>query len=1012
MKRNPYSINDLIDSYRKYKSNVFYSKNLQYQRSIIADFESKRNNVEVVFKKIYDALVSNDAGFFKPIINKIDFKLFNKNVVERNLPKDDRYISNIGADKKVSIEKFNFFISAPIEIFIIDSLWSSIVAGAYYKHNHGVPEYIFGNKVHSNLFKENSSPYIEDRISFKSLHFYERYYPQYLAWKNEAINEVENQYDSNNDCYILTLDFTSFYYSVSLDFGSLFNQLVISDKDYNNFAFLHNIVREVYKKYSLLVSKYFSEVGKDQTIIPIGLLSSGLIANIYLKNFDEKASNIKGLVHYGRYVDDTIFVIKKESLNTEEKENSNLANIILESLFKDVFVKEEKMFRVIGENKLSIKEDTIKLIYFDSKYPRDLIDKLKSTELPASEANLYPDISDDFKSAVSNIFEESISLKVRDADTIKIDSKKLMTSIQGYLFGRIGKSSDVESKKESTELDKVKKNFEKNIDSSISGSVLLDLKDNWFKLMFFENVVFETREKFSEKILKTINELTFSQDEIEKLKTNGYLNIERLIKRFKSSLVEVHNIAKDSVAAITNVQRSGSLSYKLRNCNMIDYSLINLPLINYYNINMTKNVNYFTYDLREFQKVNINDFSLDEFKIKFSPSFIHFNQFEFLQLYLRREVINKHNTFVDMYEEYKKKVFVRFSDAEALLPKISFDQRGKNSVYTLISIDVDSSDAVNPNDTYIGLANIDMSKHELTKTVKRGKKATTYLSLSHYGDLKFKKDLIRLLRENTHLEERSYQKKTNTNEEVSYSIIGNKFLIFPETFLEYEWLPIVEKYSRKTKTVVVTGIKYFVVGNRVYNFQATIIPYTISNKYTSTVILLREKNDYAPFEKEIVHNNGYKTFDSPEPLYFLISLPSGIKFAPFICYELTDIYARSLFKNSVDFIVACEFNQDIIYFSNVIESTSRELFAFVAQVNSSNYGDTKIVAPYHEKDKTLISISGGLKTSVHKGKINISNLRTFLSDFQNCNTICNYQALNEGSDKLFKKPSARSGFKK
>lgn len=1010
MKRNPYSINNLIGSYRKYKSHVFYSKNLQYQKSAIAEFESNRDNVDTVFQKIYDSLVSEDETYFINLLNKINFDVFNKNIIERDVPKNDNFISNKGIEKKITINKFNFFINAPIELFILDSYWATIVAGTYYKNSSNIPDYIYGNRIHSNLFKDNQSTFIEDRVSFKSLHFYERYYQQYLAWKNKAIKEVEKQYDLNNDCCILTLDFSSFYYSVSLEFDEIYERFTKIDKDYSNYSFLHKIISSVYQKYSSIISKYYSLVNQEQVIIPIGLLSSGLIANIYLYNFDSGIKNIDGILHYGRYVDDTIFVIKKDSLGIKTQGNDNLNNFILDNLFKDIFIKEEDKYRVRGEEKLSIKEDKIKLIYFDSKYPKDLIDKLKATEIPASEANLYPDITDDFKSAVSNIFEDNVSLKVRDADTIRIDSKKLISSIQGYLFSRIGKNESEENKKDSFELERVKKNFEKNIDSSIDASALLSLKDSWSKLMFFENVIFETRGKFSEKILKMIDNLSFIQEDIDELKSNNYLHVKTVINKFKTSLKKIHNISKASVAAIINVNKNGTLSSNLRNANLIDYSLINLPLINYYNINKSMRVNYFTYNLQKFQEVDISAFELDDFKIRFSPIFIHFNQFEFLQLYLRRDTINEQNTFVNLYNEYKNKVFTRFSDAEALMPIVTVEPRGKSSVYSLVNINIDCQKNVSPNDTYIGLANIDMSKHDLTKICKKGRKYLTCLNLKHYGDLRFKKDLIRLLKENIHLEEKSYPKKTN--DEISVTKIGSKFLIFPETFLEFEWLPILEKYARQTKTVVVTGIKYFIVKNRVYNFQATIVPYIISNKYTSTIIVLREKNDYAPFEKEIANNSGYKTIDSPIPLYYLISLPSGIRFTPFICYELTDIYARSLFKNCVDFVVACEFNQDITYFSNVIESTSRELFAYVAQVNSSNYGDTKIVAPYHEKDKTIASISGGLKTTVHKGKINIFSLRKFLNDFQDCESKKDYQALKKGDNALFKKPSARSGFKK
>lgn len=1012
--RNPYTKYHLEDSYRKFKSNVFYSRNLQYQRKIIADFENNRKKVDQTFQALYQALRDSDINYFKKLFKKIGFRIYQKNIIEETDSSDKKIVSNKGEEKRVKINKFNFFIYAPIEIFILDSYWASIVASAYYKHHQMIPEYVYGNRIHRNLFKESGYVYLEDRISFKSLHFYERYFPQYKSWKNKAIKKVEDLYKNKSDCYILSLDFASFYYSVSLDFDALYKKLVDCDDDYESFCFLHEIMKEAYKKYSKLISSYYSAVPKNRTIIPIGLLSSGLISNIYLDNFDEAVSKIDGVVHYGRYVDDTIFVIEKKSVSSNRLDK-DFVNKLIEDKFKDILKSSDGYFNVAGEERLSIKNDKVKVIYFDSNYPRDIIDKLKTAELPASEPNLYPDISDDFKSAVSNIFEGDVSLKIRETNEIRIDSKKLLSSIQGYLFGRIGKNIDLEKESNSPELTQIKNNFERNVFSSISPSAIIELKDTWSKLIFFEKSIFGTDTMFIGKIKSTISNIRFLDNDKKELVENGYLRIEELVDTYIESLKELLDIAKASAKAIIRATSNNTLSNRLRNSNMIDFSLIALPLINYYEISNKPGINYFTYNIEQFKEIDTSAFQIDDFKVKYSPAFIHFNQYEFLQLFLKRNTINDQETFTGLYNSYRETIFNKFSEAEAdtLMPVIKTNARSGSS-YNLTTIDTRNTaiDFIDKSDIYIGLANINMSKHELTYIPKRGKnKGKRLLSLKLSGNLHFKKDLVRLLRENIHLEKEPSPKK-DSNEEKRVISVGDKFLIFPETFLEYEWLPIVEKYARKTRTVVVTGIKYFTVDKRLYNYQATIIPYVISENYSSTIIVLREKNDYAPFEKETAKNSGCYTVDSKNPLYLKVTLPNGVVFAPFICYELTDIYARALFKNSVDFVIACEYNQDIKYFSNVIESTARELFAFVAQVNSSDYGDTRIVAPYHNNEKTLISISGGLRTTVHRGKINVYNLRRFLNDFEECDKKSDYDQLKRGTNAAFKKPSARSSTKK
>ena len=89
-------------------------------------------------------------------------------------------------------------------------------------------------------------------------------------------------------------------------------------------------------------------------------------------------------------------------------------------------------------------------------------------------------------------------------------------------------------------------------------------------------------------------------------------------------------------------------------------------------------------------------------------------------------------------------------------------------------------------------------------------------------------------------------------------------------------------------------------------------------------------------------------------------------------------------KSQVDIIFVPEFNRDLSYFSSIIESTSKDDGCFVAQVNSSHIGDTRIVGPMHSNYSNICAISGGEKNGIHIVKINIKEYREYRS-YENSN---------------------------
>lgn len=94
-------------------------------------------------------------------------------------------------------------------------------------------------------------------------------------------------------------------------------------------------------------------------------------------------------------------------------------------------------------------------------------------------------------------------------------------------------------------------------------------------------------------------------------------------------------------------------------------------------------------------------------------------------------------------------------------------------------------------------------------------------------------------------------------------------------------------------------------------------------------------------------------------------------------FEIASISLRSAFKNYLDLFVAVECNKDINYFSNVMESLCRDIHCYCLQVNSSNYGDSRLIKPASSASMNMMRIKGGRNEAILVEDVDIDGLRNF-----------------------------------
>lgn len=184
-------------------------------------------------------------------------------------------------------------------------------------------------------------------------------------------------------------------------------------------------------------------------------------------------------------------------------------------------------------------------------------------------------------------------------------------------------------------------------------------------------------------------------------------------------------------------------------------------------------------------------------------------------------------------------------------------------------------------------------------------------------------------------------------------------VVFPEVSVPHEWDRMIVQWARKHHIGVVCGLEHRIIGpNLAYNEVLAALPYRTASGQGACLPRKRLKRHYSPQEVFILENERLAIPDLNRDKYQLFRW-RGCCFAVYNCYELASIEDRAIFKGKVDFIIATELNRDVKYFSNIVESATRDLHCYVIQVNDSQYGDSRVVCPSPAEKMNPLRIKGG-----------------------------------------------------
>jgi hypothetical protein len=990
---NKISLENVKNAYRKLKASIYYDKTQTVFRDKIVDFENSQNELDRKLEQLHKILQFNiDEDEWEKYKNQrlrsISVLTFPKQVDTKN---SGNFITNVLKDE-VHIEKEQFFFDSDVETQILGSLWTLSVGAGIDK---SLEDSSYGNRL------KNAN---------KSLYLFKPYFQQYEAWRDYSLKNAEDLMDRGKDALIIMLDIKNFFYSVNIDQKD-FDSFIEKKAD-KTIKRLNDFVYQSIEEYS----KKFANRYEERNFLPIGFLPSNVLSNWCLDKFDKTIINKHNPQYYGRYVDDIIIVEKVENRNIildimkgDEKDEEKNDKIVKKYLCEEVSILREHGqddCQNCGYNEeceysnnakprtcyyinpdlvqnsktyLIIQNRKLKIFYLRSDGPKALIECFrKEIKKNKSEFRLLPQEQDYLENGLEELFkfvyeEDFFSIdysdtinKLRSVNTIVIDK---------FEFSKyLGKNLQMESMMED------KNNFSKIITRIFDNSITIQNYILWERIIqiYTVNHQYEGLAEFVNKVLASIEAIEEKKKKSSN-KTKDFLSV-------KGSLKSVLISGLSRALSIVWNQDVNSVLDKIKKQseNLIDQETINEKRIRYLKTRMY-NKNILPTILDAFYgKIFSNDSDLKKTIDNFNKC-----KYDFTNLMTAISILEKEepNTPLEIENEIFKEVSYRYTPyfitpqdiayAHLIFRIANKKMINSGSEKVLHSI---TKIYLNTNNYNSGGTFDEIVTYGLEKQKSKRKIAVTHLK----GESKnvFKIAIANAILKEEYFENALLDMPNRTRKRylqlgaIVNQAITNKvdILVMPESYVPLEWIPLLARQCAKTDLAIITGIEHIKVGEDVFNLTATILPY--KKDFQQAITFFHLKTIYAYDEEKVINCRDLKAQKGNQYDLFVWK---GLWFSTYCCMEIASIKDRSVFISLLDMLNVVEWNKDVNYFSNIIESLSRDMHCYCVQVNSADYGDSRIIQPSKTEIKNIIRTKGGTNYTVLVGEINLEKMRKFQS---------------------------------
>jgi hypothetical protein len=835
---------------------------------------------------------------------------------------------------------------------------------------------------------------LKGRLLFK------KYELEYQKWWTDGISAAKSLFKDGDNVTILNFDFKSYYHSISLDLAELTETVAAHFPDVKNDS-LHSIFLSIHKAYHQKlhdIGYQTISLNKNKVSLPIGLLSSGILANWYLKDFDELIIKYVPNSYYGRYVDDLMIVIK-DSLIKEFNQNevdsivsttgkfSNEQHYIIHHYVSTALSKvfklkginsaEEPIYNVnhpLYEN-LTLQPSKFFIYQFNVDFSPQLLDKF--VEEQQKKSSVFQFLSEDDDSIYKELdkisFDGSLDNQGFDNSGLKhIEENKFKLSI--YL-SKLARGSMVSgSEYDKIEAEKISKYFK--------GFYLLRNYFFWEKLLCIWLLRSEESKFFGliEEIKNQIDRLEIAVSEPEIWQTNTQL----LSEKIKDGLRNYLDVAiKMCVGLYPDILKSNQLGFinQLTDEDCIDLyrktfllrkNFISYPLLQFTKMGSLGAQSLFKKELvDEAINADVRDLSIIASFFPYRVKFYECCLFTFFchLSWTKNVTTNEDRTYHSFFNNQKllEEAFDLFCKMNGVRDDEKEEVRKEYFIYSDLNLSLGKVSFP---------IEIEINPIKIPNSISSQPGTLRVCLVNKFVDLR---ESILSMQGSPNSDNKRFEDFNKIFDDIK-KVKDPDIVIMPEVCLPYHFIPQAVNFSTFNQTGLISGIEHWTLQHLTFNFVFTILPLKVFDD-KDAIILVRLKNHYAPEEEKLVRKNNFNV-PKPKPYQYDLVLWRGNYFTTYYCFELADLRHRNLFFGLVDVVFAPVWNMDVYYYNSLVESASRDMHCFIVLANTTQFGDSRITRPSNHDRRDKLRIKGGTVKD-HKAIVVVSDLEIGkLRDFQ------------------------------
>jgi hypothetical protein len=418
---------------------------------------------------------------------------------------------------------------------------------------------------------------------------------------------------------VVGLDVQEYYYRVRLDWEALRTQIkrpVPTGPLHAFFMKRQLLGAKLFKCIEVICKAYREQLNpmlavthpdlpEDATCLPIGLCASPVIANWYLKEFDETILEKVRPAYYGRYVDDILLVVAMSKSPDETDPIMSFMNRVLVSAGIMKWDAEKARFELRSRPGLFLQRKKCVMQFFDAEHSTAGLEKFqKQIEENASDFALLPVDGDDSpvaQVAYDLLYEGSVN---------KFRSVKAVAENRWELAGHLAKQTQLHLMTEGG----IERDLKNELFRFFKGRNAIDYWDMWERVISFLAVAGDTKaaELFRKAMWSEIMKVSYAAPHIgsEQIRSQVSVNL-------RQTLAAHLDLCTELSLAVTKTASEGSdaATRLWRESNLIRHHLVAIPLLN-----------YTSFGGNLAAPESASGLVIDERKAANTPRFVHFDE--------------------------------------------------------------------------------------------------------------------------------------------------------------------------------------------------------------------------------------------------------------------------------------------------------------------------------------------------------------------------------------------------